>query len=123
MNKTLLTIVSSTMILAGCAITKNYNGITLEGFPVKAKFSQDCSSGKIQIGPFRGIKIIAEDNRNKDGIIDDIIISAPEDYPVRITSKKAYESDLPEEHSLSKYANRNTLQILYNELKQKECIK
>jgi hypothetical protein len=123
MTKKLLTIVGATIILTGCSITRMYDGITLEGFPTKAKFSKDCTSGKMEIGPFRSIKIVAEENRDKDKILNDIIITAPSDYPVRTTSKKAYESDLPEEHPLSKYANRNVLQTLYNELNQRICVR
>ena len=115
MRKGILTLLALSVL--GCATIQDYRGTTLEGFPLTAEFSNNCNSGRIQIGPFRGITIVGEDDNDEDGILDSIVISHPEGYPVRTTSKKAYESDIPEEHPLSKYANRDVLQKLYDEMK------
>lgn len=122
MGKTLLaTLLIGAMSIQGCATTR-YRGITLEGFPLEARFGNNCTKGKIQIGPFRGITILGEDSSDDNGNLNSITITVPRDYPVRTTSKKSYESDLPEEHPLSKYANWDVLQKLYDEIRSKKCI-
>lgn len=110
------------MLAAGCASnTRYFKGFTPEGFPVRAKYSQDGRWGTIRVGPFREITIEGEDYPTDcDRKINSMIISYPPGYPMKNKGvMHRDESHIPEEHPLSKYAIDEPLQRLFDKLRMR----
>lgn len=85
MKKTALLVVLAGALVAGCANnTRQFKGFTPEGFPVRARYSQDGRWGNIEVGPFREITIEGEDYLTDwDGRIDSTTITYPLGYPIK----------------------------------------